>query len=233
MGSIEKMLSAKYNRITYWSENHEENTTAYDSLEKANDAFEKLLQSVTAKYPASIKYHFCVFDSSNLSVAGSDDGQFRIYSWDTYTGGTMHVFATVYQFAFKNKTFSLKGYSGDEGGSWYDSIYTISTAHKNYYLAVYHSVFSSRDKNVGIKVFSIDKGKLNTKTKLIKTGSGLQNTIDVEFDVPALQSEDYPEIKYDRTTKTIFLPLLAADGKLTQKTIAYRFMTDHFEKVKK
>ncbi len=234
ISAIEKKLNNEFGRISYWVNLDNGDLSKYDSLEKANEVFEKSLLNCTAKYPATLKHPFKQLDSSGLSIASASDGQFRIYSWDTYTGGTMHVFSTVYQYASGNKTFSMKE-AGEEGdpGSWYNAVYTLQAGKITYYLAVYHNVFSTRDRNIGIKIFSLVNGKLDPKAKLIKTGSGMNNTLNVEFDVPALQSEDYPEIHYDAATKTILIPLLSAEGKLTGKNISYRFNGTCFEKLKK
>src|SRR6516164_7870976 len=68
------------------------------SLTKSNEEFEKLLLKVTSSNPETILYDFKDLTSCGLTIATSDDSLFRIYSWDTRSGGTMHYFENVFQF---------------------------------------------------------------------------------------------------------------------------------------
>ena len=67
-----------------------------EKLSKANEVFEALLLKYT-KNPATLSYKFSELDKLMFN-AMSDDGKFRIYSWDTESGGTMHEFSRVYQY---------------------------------------------------------------------------------------------------------------------------------------
>jgi predicted nucleotidyltransferase component of viral defense system len=76
---------------------------------------------------------------------------------------------------------------------------------------------------------------LNDDVKIIKTQSGLRNKINYSYDffsVVDIPFEKRPTITFDATTKTISIPLVAANGKVTNKFIIYNFNGQYFEKVK-
>jgi hypothetical protein len=75
---------------------------------------------------------------------------------------------------------------------------------------------------------------LNDTTKLIKTQKGLINEINVAYDVFSVV--DRPErpiklIKYDSDKKTIYIPVVYENGKVTNKFIVYQFNGQYFEHV--
>ena len=90
--SIEADLLKSFKKITYWDHKRSTDTTMAwsDSLEIANEQFGKKLQYYTSKFPATVNMKFSGFSNQGLAINSSGDGQFRIYSWDTLTGGTMH-----------------------------------------------------------------------------------------------------------------------------------------------
>jgi hypothetical protein len=87
---IEKQLINAFNKIDYWRDLQSEsgyNTALNDSLGNANDTFEKILLQSTSNYEQTLYYSFKKLIDSGVAIATSKDGLFRIYSWDTQTGG--------------------------------------------------------------------------------------------------------------------------------------------------
>ncbi len=64
-----------------------------EKLSKANEVFEEKLLKYT-KISSTLNYKFSEL-SDLLVIATSDDGKFRIYSWDKEDGGTMHDYSSV------------------------------------------------------------------------------------------------------------------------------------------
>ena len=117
----------------------------------------------------------------------------------------------------------------------YNNLYTFKTSSKTYYLGIYNTVYSTKDAGTGIRVFSIENGKLNSDIKLIKTQSGLKSKIYYSYDffsVVDIAFELRPTITFDAVTNTIKIPLVNGDGKVTNKFITYKFNGTYFEKVK-
>lgn len=214
---------------------------SYDSIGKQNIIFRKEIQEYTSRYPFTISYKFDSLLSDKIDIVTSGDGLFRIYSWDTWLGGTEHDFENVWQYKFGDKVYSKSIYDtirdADNGYVYYYSdIFNLKKNNKAYYLAIKNGIFSSRDASEGIKVFCLEDGKLNDTVRVIKTTSGLQNEIDFGFDFFSVV--DRPErplklIKYDSIKKIIYIPVVLEDGKVTKKYIRYKFTGEYFEKIGK
>src|SRR5580704_8175864 len=92
---FERNLSDAFGKIDYWSNRQYEtayNSSFTDSLKNANVIFEKLLLDYTANYPQTLKYEFKNLIVEGVLIVTSEDGLFRIYSWDTQMGGTIEAF---------------------------------------------------------------------------------------------------------------------------------------------
>jgi hypothetical protein len=236
--AIEDDLYKSFQKIDYWR-NHKNDADMHgsDSLESANDIFKVKLKSFTAKYPLTIDQKFALLEKAHLSIATSSDGLFRIYSWDTGEGGSMHNFENVYQYKVNNETISdFKPLDSIEEGHptyWFSNLYTLKVSDENYYLVVYNGIFSSKYVSQGIKVFAIQNGKLNDNVKLIKTADGLHNQIYFGYDFGSIVYwKVRPSIYFDDSSKTIFIPLVDVNKKMTHKYIAYKFTGQYFERVK-
>jgi len=231
-------LLTKFDRISYWADydNADSKINKYDSLSRANEVFKTELLVYTSQKPASITDALSELKSKGLTIATSEDGIFRIYSWDDRSGGTMRYFNTVFQYKSESKVFSKvirDETSKEELGDWYSDIYILKNAGKTFYLAVKHGIYSSKDCYQAIKIFSIDSGVLNDDVKLIKTKTGIRNELGFDFDFFSVV--DRPErpvklITYNADEKTISLPVVWEGGKVTNKQIIYKFTGEYFEK---
>lgn len=237
--AIEADLLKSFKKIDYWDEQRSKgNDNAGDSLIKANDVFGTKLKNYTSRYPASIKLPFSSLKKARLDIFSSTDDLFRIYSWDTWTGGTMHIFANVLQYKVGSKTKSslIKDLHDGEGGApFYSNLYTFKTGSVTYYLGIWGIIESSKYYGAGIKVFAIQNDVLNNEVKIIKTKTGLHNDIFYEYDFGSILEipvEKRPTITFDQTTQTIHIPLVDAKGQVTQKFINYKFNCQYFEKIK-
>ncbi|WP_374949042.1 hypothetical protein [Mucilaginibacter sp.] len=241
--AIEANLLKSFKRIDYWSHHPNENPLIIgDSLEAANNAFGENLKAYSIKYPGTINQTFTSLTKENLDIVTSDDLKFRIFSWDTWTGGTMHFFFNVLQYRVGEKTFAevIRG-AEDNYVPFYKRLYTFKAAGKTYYLATYGTIFSTKDVGEGIKVFAIENGKLNKAVNLIRTKSGLHNKLYYDYDFSTIADweitgkvsdwKDVPAISFDITTNSIYLPVITDKGRATGKFITYKFTGKYFEKV--
>lgn len=234
---IEKQLNDAFQKINYWSSDGRDQKNAYDSLAAANTKFEKLLVQYTSSHPQTINHGFKSLEKKGLIVTTSEDGKFRIYSWDTWTGGTMHFFRNVFQYETDKKVYSKAAENQGEGdpGCYYNQINDVISDNKKYYLTQSKAILSSGLSFHKIKVFSFDNGQLNDKAQLIKTQSGIKNQLSYEVDLTASANRNYDgrdyEIEYDKKNKIISIPLIQADSKVTTKKIRYQFKGKYFEKI--
>lgn len=98
--AAETELLSHFKKLPYWAfyySNYGIDTTVSpsDSLEMENTIFQKGLLNYTTKYPETLSGDFSPFVKEGLILASSDDGLFRIYSWDTETG-ELCIFMTIY-----------------------------------------------------------------------------------------------------------------------------------------
>jgi hypothetical protein len=230
--AVEADLLKSYKKIEYLYDHH----NIGDDLINANSVFRNKLKYYTEKYPASIDLPFNALKKERLDIFTSTDGLFRIYSWDTWLGGTMHIFDNVLQYKVGTETKSVL-LIGDVNSyvPFYDNLYTFKTGEKTYYMGIYNTIYSSKDVGTGIKVFAIENGKLNDGVKIIKTTSGLKAKLYYDYDfwsVVDIASEKRPTITFDQAKQTIHLPLVDDDGQVTKKLINYKFNGQYFEKIK-
>lgn len=237
---IEADLLKAFKRINYWyGRQNADPLTASDSLDKANDIFAARLKAVADKYPSSIGWPFASLQKNYVTIKTSADGLFRIYSWDTQAGGTMHLFENVFQYKSGNRAASTIKKSGGSNDSedwpWYKKLYTLKALNNTYYLATFLHIGSTKDMTEGVRVFSMHGGKLNVDTKIIKTKSGLHSQLSYDYDFRSIVDIPYekrPTVTFDNQTKTIHLPLVNSKGMVTKGEIVYKFNGQYFEKVK-
>ncbi|MFA6058995.1 MAG: hypothetical protein WC756_12405 [Taibaiella sp.] len=241
---IDKNLSSAFAKIDYWSDydSKDDKIDKYDSLEKANMDFEEMLLKYTASNPKTLSYQFKNLSGSGLTILTSEDGLFRIYSWDTYTGGTMHFFKNIFQYFNSKGTFNTVPDSNENGGyqdpgCFYKQINNITSENRTYYVTQSTMIGSSALSYHTIKIFSIDDYGLNDTAKLIKTKTGIRNELRYEMDFSTSSNKNTARTdinyspEYDPATKTITIPLIDEDGKLTTRKIRYRFNGKYFVKV--
>lgn len=237
---IEEDLRKNYSKILYWknySDSLGYDKSAWDSCEHQNKIFREKIEEYTSKYPLTLDYKFYLL--SGILIQTSEDNLFRIYSWDTELGGTMHDFENIFQYKSGDTVFSKLAYDTatiEEGDyvPFYSDIFTFKNNGKSYYLAISNGIYSNKDISQSIKIFCIENGLLNDTIKLIKTSTNLTNEIYVSYDFFSVV--DRPErpvklIKYDSATKKIYIPIVLENGKVTDRFIIYQFTGQYFEKV--
>ncbi|MES2269200.1 MAG: hypothetical protein V4520_20720 [Bacteroidota bacterium] len=234
--AIEADLLKSFKRISYWDDNKRNNDNGDDSLQKANEVFAKKLKTYTEKYTFTLSEPLTSLKKERLDIFTSTDGLLRIYSWETWMGGTMRDFSNLMQYKSTNSTKAILLTSDpDNYIPFYNNLYTFKTVSKTYYLGIYNNIYSTKDAGTGIRVFSIENGKLNSDTKIIKTQSGLKSKIYYTYDffsVVNIAFELRPTITFEAASNTIKIPLVDTKGKITSKFIIYKFNGHYFEKVK-
>ncbi|TDL99553.1 MAG: hypothetical protein C4K58_06565 [Flavobacteriaceae bacterium] len=238
MELIENDLLASFQKINAWSQ-QKDNVSSYDSLEVANDKFEELLLKYTSFEPKTLHSSLVLLDKAGLTIKTSSDGKFRIYSWDTQTGGTMRYFRNVFQYQNGEKVFSKtlenRNENLDDPLCVFYQIDDLKVGDKTYYITQSISIFSTALSYHNLNIFAISGDSNLEESKLIKTSSGLHNQLGYEVDLIA-QPNRGREIKntsidYNPKIKIISIPLIWADGKITSKRILYKFNGKYFEKI--
>lgn len=229
---IEKDLSEAYSKIFpfYY--------TNQDSLEFYSSAFSSKMIAYIDKYPSTLDYSFQ--SMVGIDIVTSNDRLFRIYSWDTWMGGTEHDFENIFQYKSKGKVYSRVVHdtslaNDDNYTPFYSDIYSLHANNKTYYLAIGNEMYSTQDVGQSISIFTIENDQLNDTTNLIKTSTHFTNIVNVPFNFFKVTDDGKRPIriiKYDIEKKIIYIPIVLEDGTVTKKFIIYRFNGKYFEKTK-
>lgn len=205
-----------------------------DSIAYYSERFGKAFTSFIKANPSTLTYPFKKLTERHYcQVTTSYDGNFRVYSWDTQTGGTMHYFNQIYQYRTNEKVFiKIPNYGKDDAGVFCSKIYAVTIKNKVYYLAISNGIYSSKNASQSISAFTIDNNKLVDTVKLFRTKTKLLNSIDVNFDF--FNVVDRPErllelITYDDKHKIIYISVVNNKGQVTAKKILYQLKGSYFE----
>jgi hypothetical protein len=234
---IERELVGHIRNIEKWSSYGSESND--ELLSKENEVFAEKLLKFT-KIASTLSYEFAALDEF-MYIATSADGRLRIYSWDLQDGGTMHNFSRVYQFrGADGKIYSQPDdlTEGDPGSFVYD-IFTLDAKGEKTYLVCTTAILSTSDNNQTVRLYKIAGNSLVNGVKLIKTKSGLTDSIGFSYNFFSVaEREERPVrlIRFDRRTKTLTIPVVIEDkefpnGRVTGKFISYRFNGTYFVKV--
>ena len=214
---------------------------AYDDekLAKSNaDLKDKLLKY--GKRADIMKFGFPGL-KDKMYVTTSKDGRLRTYSWDLETGGTMHDFSSVFQYRGKSgKIYSSAEFEEDESaGAFYHQIFQTDTTGGPIYLGVSTFIGSTSYAGQTIKAFRINGEKLDTDVKVIRTTSGIKNSVGFAFDFFTVVDHPKRPVRlffYNEANKSFRFPVVIEDkrtpqGRVTSKFITYRFDGKYFVKV--
>jgi len=206
-----------------------------DTLFYYSELFSSKLKTYIVNNPSTLDCKFKLFQDSIGSIATSPDGEFRIYSWDTWTGGTMHHYQNLFQFKSGSKVYTPTFDFGEgDMGTYFTNAYLLKAGGKNYFLSTSTGSESSKYWYESIHIYSITDSTINENVAIIKTPDGLKNYILIEFDASSVL--DRPErplqlIKYDSDKKIIYVPIII-DEKVTDRYTLYQFTGQYFEKIK-
>lgn len=238
---VEKLLLKHFQKIekasTYVG------NSDYEVLSKENYALRQSL----IKYGTRSDVLMYSFPSltKKMFITTSKDGNFRAYSWDTETGGTMHDYITVYQYKGRSGKVMTWGtpYSDDisdyGAGAFVHDIFQTKSAANTIYLVVSTFIGSTSLNGQVISAFAVKGDKLNTKAKVIRTKSGLTNSVSFEYDFFSVVDRAERPVKlfaFDEKEKSFRFPVVIQDqtapqGRVTDKFIMYKFNGKYFVKV--
>lgn len=194
-----------------------------------------------AKSSASLRYQFKGL-AGKMYVTTSKDGKFRIYSWDTNTGGTMKFFDGVYQYRTKRGRGNAKAFTQSRGSArgFYYQIFQLDAAGKTIYLANSTSILSSSQNRQDLEAFAIEGERLNDGVRLIRTSTAFRNSVGFDCDFFSVVDRHERPVKlfwWDEAKKQFRFPVVVRDekfpngGRVTNRFITYRFNGKYFVKV--
>lgn len=207
-----------------------------DSLAIFSQKFTEEITSLINDNPATLSYSFSKLSKvPGCSVATSDDGALRIYSWDTWSGGTMHFFKSIIQFLSNGKVYTLQPNIEEDTPCYYSQIYTLKTSDRTYYMPISNGVYSTKDLSQSISILTIGNGTICDTSAIIKTATRFTNSIFVEYDFfSVVESTERPVklITFDPTSLILKVAIVLEDGKVTKRFIKYHFNGKFFERIR-
>jgi hypothetical protein len=206
-----------------------------DSIPYYSDLFSSKLQELLSN-EKTLTYPFkSLIEEYTCNANTSKDGLFRIYSWDSHLGGTMHFFNIIYQYRIGNTIKTQRYQSNVEGDpAWFCSdIFTLETTKNTLYLAITNGIYSNRDSRQSIQAFELTDQGINDSVLVMKTDEGLQNSLSVYYNFFSVA--DRPErpvtvINYDSKKKVISIATTNEKDDITDDLITYSFTGKYFEK---
>jgi hypothetical protein len=234
---IEDDLYKHLSKINYWADNYVINAkiNSEDSLIKENKIFKQKILKYTSNHPSTLLFDFKRLKSIGLTVALSGDKLFKIYSWDTRTGGTMHYYDGIYQYK-TDKVYSesyIKNRQDNDFGCWFSEIFTLISKKEKVYIGYFHKIYSTSESAQGVKLFNFKGNSLNQNLKLIKTKTGIKNELSFEFNFFSVAGRKERPVKliyFDNKLNTLKIPVVNEKSNVTSKSITYVFNGQFFVK---
>jgi hypothetical protein len=211
-----------------------------DKLNSASLLLKQKLEKYAGRADV-LKYSFPKLKET-MFIATSKDGKFRIYSWDLESGGTMHDYDRVMQFTGadgKVRAWADEDGEYDGGGAFYTDVFQVASTKGPIYLLTSTSRASSSLTGATIRAMRVVGNDLDTKARVIKTGSGLTNDISFAYDFFSVVDRPERPIRlftFNEVRKEFKFPIVIEDeetpqGRVTNKFITYRFNGTQFVKV--
>lgn len=174
-----------------------------------------------------------------INVLESSDQKLYIIEWDDMTGGTMRNFDGLYVIKNGLKIDVVEMYDECEEfciNPYVYGLYQVNTVQgAPIYIVFEKFILSSAMSVHTVRTITLEGFKLNDNATFIRTKTGMKNSISYEMDWSLLVNSDHEfngedYLQFDENTKTILIPLITENGKLTSKKIKYIFNGEFFEK---
>ena len=159
-----------------------------------------------------------------FTIAVSTDGNMRVFSRNTYWGGTMPLFASYMQYKDKEQSYFFDMNDDNDMGICYDTIYSIQALDKSYYLLSGTSQIATAYPLAVMKAVSCTNGKLKQDTIFV-SGNQQKDYLsisyrDAEDNIDARlfinSNFTFPRIVYIGTQEEILKPVVVKDNDDTE-----------------
>lgn len=154
-----------------------------------------------------------------FTIAVSTDGYMRVFSRNTYWGGTMPLFASYMQYKDKEQSYFFDMNDDNDMGICYDTIYSIQALDKSYYLLSGTSQIATAYPLAVMKAVSCTNGELKQDTIFV-SGNQQKDYLsifyrDAEDNIDArlfiYNNFTFPRIVYIGKQEEILMPIIVKD----------------------
>ncbi len=187
----------------------------YDSILSINNQLNNYLTFLSKKNPEVLSEPLTFPDNSNIKVVTSKDKKLSIYTWDTYTGGSMHYFNSYAVYISNTKIFLqpicvASPRTGEEPpptGEFYKEIFQFKSKAQTVYLTYGNSILSSNLTSTSVSAYQIKNGSLSSVNIFFKDGKPTSSIVyeydyKTNYDLMNSRERRQPHIKHNK----LFIP---------------------------
>ena len=218
LSALEKQLCFIQDTLSILRQNYP--YTDDNSCDSLQHRFSILLEELCAA-DKEMKYDFIELRKKErqFTMAVSADGDMRVFSRNTYFGGSMPLFASYLQYKDKEHLYFFDINEDNDMGLCYDTIYSIQASDKRYYLLSGTSQIATAYPLAGMKAVSYANGEWKREMIFV---SGNQQTdylsisyryaednIDTRLFINS--NLTFPRIVYVETQEEILKPVTVRD----------------------
>jgi hypothetical protein len=191
-----------------------------DSLFGANSQLLAYLVSKLSKEPKTLSFKFKL--PNGIWTASSPDGALRIWSWDTWTGGSMAHCNSLAQYRTSHGVRTqLLGDTASTGGNCCWEIYSVKRENgEMVYLPVMRGKYSNKDAAQTILAYVIRGDSLLHTKKLFVVKNKAFDSIEIGYDYFTNMLPNSRDIHV--RDKKLFVPLVEGDS-VTERWLQYTF----------
>lgn len=200
----------------------------FDSLTYYSNIFADNLKQLVTKNPQTLGYTFDSLQAKGAcQIVTSQDGKFRIYSWDTWLGGTMHFYDNIFQYQTDSGvvTFVNAKEEGEPSG-YYSDIYDRKRGDEMFYLAISNGILSTSDRSQTIKNYCVLNDQLIDSTKLFNTSILDYKSIGFGYNFFSVADREERPIKLidvDEDNSRVLIPIVLGEGEVSNRFIVYKW----------
>lgn len=218
LSSLEKQLCFIQDTLYTLRQNYPYTNNDYcDSLQ---NRFSILLEELCTA-DKGMKYDFRELRKKErqFSMAVSTDGDMKVFSRNTYFGGSMPLFASYIQYKDKDHTYFFHRNNDNDMGVCYDTIYSIQASDKRYYLLSGTSQIANAYPLAVMKAVSFANGELKKETIFV-SGNQQKDYLSISYrfaedNIDARlfigNNFTFPRIVYLGKQKEILKPVVVKD----------------------
>ena len=235
----DKRLSESLSQIAYWRDNQDKDVSGGDSLSGANDNLYSYLIAISVKLP--IDGRFPMVEQNGLNITIAPDNKIKIFSWDSWTGGTMHRYYSLAAYqtnkgietsdvvdlsdsAHDRSTISYKDYS--EGGYSFNEIIPVKDKKNTItYILFGNSRESTHEWGELVMALRIVNDAL-VNVPFFKTTTKTLKFISYYYDVRYSHYKGgHPTMHLSKDNKKLFIPIVSGPNgeDITNKYLVYVF----------
>jgi len=238
VSEIESTILKCTERIDYWTSNP--NIDSEDSTATISKFLLDYLKVALENQPTSINSSFKKIQKGEMNILTSDDSNVRIYCWDV---GGMHTarstdaliqYRTPKGIKVEILNDDTKSVEGDVlTGTYYRELYTYQTKSiGTIYVEIDIVVAWNTGGEYNVSAFAIRNNKLVWNIPFFKTSTKTKSSISYGYDLSLDKNSNFDfediKIRMSEDRKTLSIPLITNDNKITGKYLVYKFDGNEF-----